>query len=272
MLLPRPRRLVSAVAFALLLTACGSGAERPASATSQAPPATAGGGAEELTGELRVFAAASLTDAFEALERDFEARHPQLDVLLNLAGSNRLAAQLVEGAQADVFAAADIEQMEVVVEAGLVHQPVVFAENLLQIAVEPGNPHDIEGLADLAREDLVVVLPSEAVPAGAYAARALARADVEVHASSYELDVRAAFTKVVLGEADAALVYRSDVKARPDAVDGVEIPTPENVVARYPIAVLSGSDRIPAAEAFVGFVRSDAGAEVLRAAGFSVPA
>ena len=267
---PRPRVLVPAIVLAVLLGACGGAGGGPPSAPSGGSTGATEAGAA-LRGELRVFAAASLTDAFEALEDRFEARHPGLDVVLNLAGSNRLAAQLLEGAEADVFAPADLEQMEVVVEAGLAREPVVFAENLLELAVEPGNPRGVEGLADLAREDLVVVLPSEAVPAGAYAAQALARAGVEAEASSYELDVRAALTKVVLGEADLAVVYHSDVVARPEAVEGVEIPEAANVVARYPIAVLEGSEHVRAAEAFVSFVRSETAAEVLRELGFSVP-
>ena len=260
--------LISIWLVVVLLSACGVGAEEVADGDSggeAARPSASGA----LTGELRVFAAASLTDAFEELERRFEARYPGVDVLLNLAGSNRLTAQLLEGAEADVFASADQAQMEAVVEAGVASSPQIFAENDLQIAVEPGNPHGIDGLSDLAGDDLVVVLPSEAVPAGAYASRALARAAVTLEPASYELDVRAALSKVVLGEADAAIVYRSDVATHGGAVDGVEIAEAVNVTARYPIAVIAGATNRPGADAFVEFVRSDVGQQVLRDAGFA---
>jgi molybdate transport system substrate-binding protein len=222
-------------------------------------------------GDLTVFAAASLADAFTALGELHEDRHPGSRVTFSFAGSQQLARQLVDGAPAHVFASSSTDHMDVVAAAGLVvGRPETFATNQLAIAVEPGNPLGIGGLADLARGDLVLVLPAEDVPAGRYAAEALRAAGVRVTPASHEVDVRAALGKVRLGEADAAIVYRSDVTTSAD-VDGVEIPAMENVTATYPIAVLmAGSDGAEASE-FLALVRSEEGQAVLVEHGFTLP-
>jgi molybdate transport system substrate-binding protein len=249
------RRSVAIVALALLLGACADG--------------TAGSTGEASGTELVVFAAASLTDALEEVAEVF-ASETGVRVLLNLAGSQTLATQLVEGAPADVFIAADATQMDVVAAAGLLAgSPVPAATNALAIAVEPGNPLGVTGLADLARSDLLVVLAAEQVPAGRYAREVLGRVGVVVQPASLEQNVRAALAKVAQGEADAAIVYASDVVAARGRVDGVAIPVEQNVVASYPVAVLAGTDAPDAAAAFVALLLSDAGQDVLRAYGFT---
>lgn len=175
----------------------------------------------------------------------------------------------MEGAPADVFASADQANMQKVVDAGSVSSTAVFASNRLQIVVGPGNPKGIRSLADLARPGLVVVLCAPAVPCGAYGAQALGRAGVTVHPASQEQDVKAVVSKVQLGEADAGIVYQTDVRAAGAAVQGVDIPADQNVPVEYPIAVLKRAD--PAAARFVDFVRSPAGQRILGGFGFGPP-
>jgi len=171
-----------------------------------------------------------------------------------------------------VFASANPAQMEVVAQAGRVRgQPRTFARTRLAIAVEPGNPLAVDGLQDLAEPDLVVVLPAPTVPAGAYARRALARAGVEAAADSLAQSVREALSKVVLGEADAAVVYASDVIAAGDDVARVAIDEEANVTATYPIAVLNAGSNPAAAAAFVDFTDSEPARAVLAEHGFAAP-
>lgn len=218
--------------------------------------------------DLQVFAAASLAEAFEALVDEFEATRPGIDVSLNLAGSQTLATQILAGAPADVFAPADQFQMQRVLdEIEPVYGPWTFATNSLAIAVEKGNPEGVAGLEDLEREDLTVVLAAPEVPAGRYTAEILERAGVTVSAASLEPDVRSVLAKVSLGEADVGIVYRSDLLAAREKVDGVEIPPEMNVVAEYPIIALDGTNPEAAVE-FVEFVRSDIGRLWLVTAGF----
>lgn len=247
----------------------GPSADLPADLPADDPPAP--GTDRPLEGELIVFAAASLTEAFEALATAFEAEHRGIEVVINIGGSQALVAQLREGAVADVFASADAVAMDDLSQEGLVTTSVPLVRNRLEIAVEPGNPAGVTGLADLARDDLVLVMAAETVPAGRYSAEALAGAGVEVEPDSLELDVRAVVSKVALGEADVGLVYRSDVVAAAGRIDGVPVPPVDNVEATYPIAVLDDAPNPAAAEAFVAFARSDAGRAILLDAGFEVP-
>jgi molybdate transport system substrate-binding protein len=262
------------VLLAVALAACVGGA--PA---DRAPDPGATSVATSAPDALLVLAAASLTEAFEAIGAEFAATDGGVPVTFSFAGSQTLAAQLVEGAPADVFAAADAARMDVVAAAGLLaagsapasaSAPTTFATNRLAIAVEPGNPRGVADLADLARDDLVVVLPAEEVPAGRYARQVLAAAGVAVAPASLERDVRAALTKVALGEADATIAYTSDLVAA-GRVDGVAIPDDVNVVATYPIAVLADAPARAAAGRFVAFVLSPRGRALLAAHGFGVP-
>lgn len=220
--------------------------------------------------ELVVFAASTFVDAFEELAEMFVAEGGPR-VVLNHAGSQTLAMQIVAGAPADVFVAADAAQMAVVASAGLlVGDAVTVATNGLAIAVELGNPRGVRGLTDLARPDLLVVLPAAEVPAGRHAAAVLARQGIEVRPASLEPSVRAALGRVAQGEADAAVVFASDVAAS-DRVDAVRIPDEQNVVATHPAAVLRGGSAQEAAVAFVALLRSERGRAVLAAHGFGAP-
>lgn len=242
-------------------------------------PSTRGGAdGAEVTGAVTVFAAASLTESFTRIGKDFEAAHPGVRVTFNFAGSAALAAQINQGAPADVFASAAPANMQTVVDAGnAAESPTVFARNQLVIAVAKGNPTGVTGLADLlGRNDrtgqrLKVALCAEQVPCGAAARRALDTAGVAVQPVTLEQDVRAALAKVKLGEVDAALVYRTDVHAAAADVDGVEFPESAKAINEYPIVTLKDAPNPAAARAFVAYVRSDAGARVLTDAGFQTP-
>jgi len=190
--------------------------------------------------ELRVFAAASLLEAFTDLGETHMRAHPAVKVVFNFAGSQSLVAQLEEGAAADVLAVADREYMQSV--GDLVEAPQVVATNKLEIAVAPGNPLHVSGLADLARTDLGVILAAPEVPAGKYALAVLRKAGVTVKPVSLEESVKGVVTKVSLGEADAGIVYVTDVMAQDGAVTGVAIPAKYNVTATYPVALVAGLD------------------------------
>jgi molybdate transport system substrate-binding protein len=255
------RAVAGALGAALLLVAC---AQEPS-------PTDAADGADGSAGELIVFAASSLTDALGEIAGLFEERSG-VRVLLNLAGSQTLATQLVEGAPGDLFIAANAAQTDVVVAAGLVaDEPVVVATNVLAIAVERGNPLGVTGLADLSRPEVIVVLPAEAVPAGRYAREVLARSGIAVRPASLEQNVRAALARVAQGEADAAIVYASDIVAAGDTVAGVPIPVEQNIVAGYPMVVLAEAADPDSAVAFAAFLRTEEAQAVLRAAGFRGP-
>ncbi|MFP4074843.1 MAG: molybdate ABC transporter substrate-binding protein [Actinomycetota bacterium] len=221
---------------------------------------------------LLVSAAASLTDAFGAVEEAFEAARPDVDVVLNLAGSSSLREQILGGAPADVFASANMENMEQVLTAGLVAgEPRVFARNQLQIAVPPGNPAGISGLADFADESLFLGLCATGVPCGDLARAALASAGVDPAVDTNEPDVRSLLTKIEAGELDAGITYMTDVFSSEGKVEGIDIPDDVNVDASYPIAVLSGAPRPEIADEFVGFLLSAEGQEIMSGFGFSSP-
>lgn len=221
---------------------------------------------------LLVSAAASLTDAFGAVEKTFEETYPDVDVVLNLAGSSSLREQILGGAPADVFASANMENMEQVLTAGLVAgEPKIFARNQLQIAVPPGNPAGISGLADFADEALFLGLCAPGVPCGGFARAALAAAGVDPAVDTNEPDVRSLLTKIEAGELDAGITYMTDVVSSEGSVEGIVIPDDLNVDADYPIAVLSGATSAENADEFVGFVLSPKGQEILSEFGFTSP-
>jgi molybdate transport system substrate-binding protein len=192
--------------------------------------------------------------------------------VFNFAGSSDLVGQINEGAPADVFASADQDNMTALTEAGgNAGDPVVFAENSLEIAVEPGNPRGITGVADLADPDLVVVTTDPEVPIGTYTQQVFTNAGVTVIPASFETDVKAVLNKVVLGEADAGVVYSTDVEAAGDTVSGVEIPADLNVTPEYPIVATAAATNAAGASAFTDFVLSAVGREILQSYGFSAP-
>ncbi|MBZ0150927.1 MAG: molybdate ABC transporter substrate-binding protein [Planctomycetes bacterium] len=220
-----------------------------------------------------VFAAASLTAAFEELAKTFEQGHPGARLELHFAGTPQLVLQLQEGAEVDVFAAADQANMQKVVATGkTTAAPVTFAQNRLTIVVAKGNPKGIAGLADLSRQDLRVVLCGPEVPAGRYARQALDQAKVAVASRSDEPSVKAVVSKVALGEVDAGIVYVTDAAGAKDKVDAVAIADEQNVIASYPIVRLQcGHAEDPVGEQFVAFVLSAAGQAVLARHGFAAP-
>jgi molybdate transport system substrate-binding protein len=224
------------------------------------------------TGSLTIFAAASLTEAFDDAKADLETTAPDLSVTNNFAGSQALATQIEQGAPADVFASADEKNMQRLQDADLVDAPQVFARNKLQIAVQPGNPKNIQSLADLQEPGVILVLADASVPAGNYARQAFEKAGLpEPQPASNELDVRATMAKLTSGEADAVIVYVTDVKAAGDKVEGIDIPDEHNVIATYPIAVVKETGNRAAAEAYVEEMVSGSGQQALQAHGFLPP-
>lgn len=254
---------VAALSLLLGVAACGGSAGSPSGvASSGGPP---------LQGSLTVLAAASLTEAFADGERRLESANPGFHATYSFAGSQQLVMNLERGAPADVVATADEPSMARLVAAGLVETPRSFARNRLEIVVGRGNPKAVRGLADLARPDLSLVLEDASVPAGRYARQALERAGVIVHPRSLELSVKAGLEKVASGDADAGIVYATDVAAAQPRVSGVVVPDDQNVLAVYPVAVVSAGHDRAAARAFADAVVGGAVQEALRARGFSPP-
>lgn len=245
------------LAMVMLVGATGCGSGSGGASSSRADATT-----------LTVFAAASLTESFTELGKVFESGHPEVKVRFNFGSSATLAQQIVQGAPADVFAAASPATMKTVTDASLAAEPAVFARNRLQIAVPRGNPGKVDGLDDLADPKVKVALCAPQVPCGAAAATALDAAGLKVTPVTLERDVKATLTKVALGEVDAALVYRTDVRAAAGKVEGIAFPEADKAINDYPIAVLSKAPHARAAREFVALVRSQRGKDVLSKAGF----
>lgn len=263
------RPLAAAAIAIALLAATGCASSTPAEPT---PTVSTTAASDELGGELTIFAAASLTEAFDELAAEFEAKHPDVDVRpITYDGSSVLATQLIEGAQADVFASADEKNLAKVTDAGLAGAGTPFATNVLQIAVAPGNPEGIHALADLTRPGLTVVVCADGVPCGTAAHTLLEAAGVALEPASEEQNVTAVLAKVKSGEADAGLVYATDVQAAGTDVTGIEIDGADAATNVYPIAELTGSKNPDAARAFIAFVLSNAGQKVFQDLGFGAP-
>ena len=270
------RRALPALAIAgLLLTtaACGSGSstdDEPSQGGRPASMSSASGG--ELRGTVTVFAAASLKKTFTEIGAEFEKAHPGVRVTFNFAGSSDLVAQLQQGAPADVFASADTTNMDKATGDSLTAAPPVsFASNTLEIAVPPGNPARIAGLADLARPDVKVVLCAPEAPCGSAATKVEAAAKIDIKPVSEEQSVTDVLGKVTSKEADAGLVYVTDVKGAGNAVEGVEFAESASAVNTYPIATLRASKNAAAARAFLEAVTGEPGQGILAAAGFAKP-
>jgi molybdate transport system substrate-binding protein len=261
----RFQRPVLAAALAVVVVgvaACGG-----SSSTTSADPHSKHG-----YGTVTVLAAASLTSAFGQLAAEFDRAYPGTHVALSFGGSSMLAEQIINGAPADVFASADQTNLAKVSSAGMIHgTPTPFAENRLEIVVARGNPKHISTLADLDRHGLVISLAGPAVPVGRYARQAFAEARVKVPAASQATDVSQVITQVELGQADAGVVYVTDVRAAGSKVSGVAIPSSSNVQARYPIGVVKGGADTAGGSAFVSFVTSPDGEAVLARYGFLRP-
>ncbi|MEN8233649.1 MAG: molybdate ABC transporter substrate-binding protein [Actinomycetota bacterium] len=234
--------------------------------------AACAGASDSIDDPILVSAAASLTDAFVAMEGAFETSHPGVDVVLNFGGSSMLREQILAGAPADVFASANEANMALIADADIVAgEPVSFATNLLAVAVPAGNPGGVSGLGDFADEELLIGLCAQGVPCGDFGREVLRSAGVTPSVDTEEPNVRALLTKVEAGELDAGLVYVTDVASTNGTVEGIDIPEEENVIARYPIAALADAPNPDGAAAFVAFVLSDDGRAVLAEYGFGAP-
>ncbi|WP_152361986.1 molybdate ABC transporter substrate-binding protein [Microlunatus speluncae] len=223
------------------------------------------------TGEITVLAAASLTESFTAIGHDFEAANPGTKITFSFGSSATLAAQVTAGAPVDVFAAANESTMKIVSDAGQAVAPQPFVTNTLEIAVPPGNSAKITGLADFADEALRIALCAPEVPCGSAAEKVFQTAGIDAKPDTLEADVKTALQKVRLGEVDAALVYRTDVIAAGDAVQGIQFPEAGSAVNVYPITALTEAKNPDLAAAFVDYVHGPAGQTVLTKAGFASP-
>ncbi len=260
--------IVLAGALAAALAGCGSDDDDDAGSV---PSTSDGASSASLSGSITVFAAASLTDAFEEIKSQFEAANPDVTVTFSFGASSSLAEQINSGAPADVFASASASTMDQVVDAGNADDPTTFAQNVMEIAVPPSNPANVTGVEDLANSAVKVALCQPQVPCGTVAGEVFSNAGITVTPVTLEPDVRAVLGKVQLGEVDAGVVYVTDVQAAGDAVEGIEIPDDVNASTSYPIATLTESGNAAAAEAFVAFVLSPDGQSVLADAGFAQP-
>jgi molybdate transport system substrate-binding protein len=290
---PAPTQAPAANTAAPVATVAATSAatEATADATTVAPtsPATADAPATAaptgLTGELNVFAAASLTDAFNEIAANLKQANPDLTITYNFAGSNQLAEQINQGAPADVFASANRRQMEAAIEGGRVVSGTqqTFVRNRLVVIYPQDNPAQIQTLQDLAKPGVKIVFAAPAVPIGQYALEFLGKASatpefgasfsqtVTANVVSYEENVRAVLSKVALGEADAGIVYTSDAATESETIEQLDIPDELNTIATYPIAPLSDSTNAEAAQAFVAYMLSPAAQQVLTKYGFIAP-
>ncbi len=263
----RPTVAVLAALLAVLPLAACSGSSGGDGTSASTSSASSGDG---LSGSIVVLAASSLTESFTTLGKTFESEHPGSKVTFSFAASSELVSQIEGGAPADVFASASPATMQQVAGAVAGDAPV-FVRNSLEIAVPPGNPAKVTGLEDFADKSLTIALCAPEVPCGVAATKVFEIAKITPAPDTLEADVKATLAKVTLGEVDAALVYKTDVQAAGDKVEGIDFPEASQAVNDYPIAVLKDSKDAATAQAFVDLVRSAEGASVLTAAGFDVP-
>lgn len=257
----RLRRCSSAaVAVLTLVSVAGCGSSKKKTSDSN-----------KITGTIQVFAAASLTETFTALGKQFEAAHPGTKVSFQFAASSALSTQITEGAKADVFASASPSNMAAVVAAGDATDPKTFAKNQMEIAVPPGNPKQITSVADLAKSGVKVALCQAQVPCGKTALQVFSNAKITVKPITEQPDVKSTLTQIENGAVDAGVVYVTDVKAAGSKVVGVDIPAAVNASTDYPIAVIKDSSHRASAKAWEDFVLSSTGATALAAAGFLSP-
>jgi molybdate transport system substrate-binding protein len=257
--IPRPARLVVLVQLVAVLAVAGC------------MSAKKGSKGDSPAGTITVYAAASLTETFTTLGAQFEQAHPGVHVKFTFAASGTLATQINESAPADVFASAAPKNMATVVGAGNAGAPVNFAKNRMEIAAAPGNPAHVSSVADLAKSSVKVAVCEPTVPCGVVARKVFEKAGVTVNPAASEPDVKSTLAPVEQGEADAGVVYVTDVNAAGTEVVGVAIPDALNASTEYPIAVLTHAKKPELAQAFVAYVRSADGRRVLTAAGFLTP-
>jgi len=274
------RIALSAVAASLAgiiaLAGCSSsssssaGASPSTSASSPAAAASASSSAA-LSGSITVFAASSLKEAFTTIGKQFEAANPGVKVTFSFGASSTLATQITNGAPADVFASASPKNMQQVVTAGYASNPVNFAKNVMEVAVPPSNPAHVTSVNDLAKSSVKTALCQPQVPCGATAAEVFKNAKITVKPVTLQPDVKSVLTQVELGNVDAGMVYVTDVHSAGSKVKGVPIPDSVNASTEYPIAAISKSANLAAAQAFVAYVTSSSGEGVLKAAEFEAP-
>jgi len=273
---------IAVVASGAALMACGGGDSR-ATLTSGAQATQAPGTpTPDLSGRITVFAASSLTDAFNQEAAAFKQAHPNAAIRFNFGGSPALVTQLDQGAAADVLATADEKNMNAATDKALVAASVkIFARNRLTIAVPKSTPGQIQTPMDLAKANLKLVLAQKSVPVGDYARQALSKMEADAsygagfsdkvlkNLVSEEPNVKSVVSKIQLGEADAGIVYKTDITAGvAHDVSGIEIPDAFNVIASYPIAVTAKAGKPAIAAAFVGFILSAEGQAILADNGF----
>jgi molybdate transport system substrate-binding protein len=257
---------IAVAAVALFAGACSSNDQAstsPNSGNSSAPaPASA-------TGTLTVFAAASLTESFNELGKQFEAAHPGVTVKFDYEGSSALVQKLNNGAKADVFASADQANMDKATQGGVIDgQPTVFATNKLAIAVAKGNPKGIKTFADLNKPGLTVVVCAAQVPCGSATKKVEQNTGVTLKPASEETDVKQVLAKVQSGDADAGLVYVTDATSAADKVDKVDFPEASGAINSYPIAVVKDAPQLALAKEFNDFVLGPQGKAELTKIGF----
>lgn len=254
---------IGAALFAatILVAACGGDDDSASSGTAPAAEPV-------LAGDITVFAASSLKEAFTEAGRAFEAANPGTKIELSFAASSALREQILSGAPADVFASANASNMDQVVEGGAARAGTDFVTNLLQIAVPAGNAKGVTGLADFANADLLIGLCAEEVPCGQFGRESLANAGVGPSIDTNEPDVKSLLTKIESGDLDAGIVYVTDVMAAGDKVEGIDIPADQNVTASYPIATLAEAANREVADAFVAFILSADGQAIMESYGF----
>jgi molybdate transport system substrate-binding protein len=256
-----------------LATVAVAGCSSSSTTTTSAPAATtsAASSSAAATGTITVFAAASLMGTFTEIGKQFEAARPGDSVKFSFGGSSTLATQITSGAPADVFASAAPKNMDAVVTAGDASNPQDFAKNTAEIAVPPNNPANVTSVNDLAKSSVKVALCEPKVPCGVVAAEVFKNAAITVKPVTLQPDVKSVLTQVELGNVDAGMVYVTDVMAAGSKVKGVVIPANLNASTLYPIATITSSKEMSIAQAFVAYVLSPAGQQVLAAAGFQKP-
>jgi molybdate transport system substrate-binding protein len=252
-----------AIILAALVAAAAAGCSSSSSTSSTSSSAS--------TGTITVFAAASLMGTFTQLGKQFEAAHKGDTVKFSFGPSDGLATEITSGAPADVFASASTKTMDTVVTAGDAASPQNFAKNVMEVAVPPNNPANVTSVTDLAKSSVKVALCEPAVPCGVVAAEVFKNAAITVKPVTLQADVKSVLTQVELGNVDAGMVYVTDVMAAGSKVKGVTIPPNDNASTLYPIATISSSKHKSEAQAFMNYVLSPAGQQVLAAAGFQKP-
>jgi len=266
----RRSALFAAAVAALAVAGCSSSSSSSTSSANSSPSAAASSSAAA-TGTITVFAASSLMGTFTKLGEQFEAAHPGDAVKFSFGASSTLATQITNGAPADVFASAAPKNMQTVVSAGDASNPQDFAKNTAEIAVPPSNPASVTSVSDLAKSSVKVALCQPQVPCGVVAAAVFKNAGIKVTPVTLQPDVKSVLTQVELDNVDAGVVYVTDVMAAGSKVKGVPIPASQNASTLYPIASISNSKEMSIAQAFVAYVLSPAGQQVLAAAGFQKP-